>query len=891
MKQRNKRKALRNSVKLQAKLAPACFATMLALGMIMPVDAAVIADKGAANQPTVHTGANGATIVDINKASAEGVSHNIYSSFDVDKSGVILNNSGSATNTQLSGQIAGNTNMAGGSAKVILNEVRSADPSQLNGIVEVAGQSAQVIIANPSGITCDGCGFINSNRATLTTGSATFDGQGNLSGLDVKKGQVIITGKGMDAASAQYADIIARSVKVNAQLKANDLSITTGTNHIAKNGRVTAITGEGEKPALALDVSSLGAMYANKIYMKGTEAGVGVRIDHADLTANDMLSLDVNGKVENNGGTLSGNNGAVVVGTSVANNNGHISAVNGQADVTARNGAVDNSGIIDGLYANADGSTVNNRNGVIHGKNSTGVTADILDNTHGSLLSDGTLNISRRTQTSSYASTAPGLINTQGTISAKGNTNIDAANVDNRNGNITTEASLNIKTNTLNNAQGHIAAGKAGVASWNTFQTNTLNNNDGDITVSGEGSELQLSTLKGDGTVSNANGVIRSAGDISFTQHLNNASGTVEGKSISLYNSDYRSDAHSQLNAQQDITITGGEFRNAGHIHAGNNMTLDLNATGRNARAQNAANTGDIQVTGDLDVMMSNGIFTNTGAIHASSMKWQLNDLENSGIINAARALDLSTSYLENHAGSRIDAVDSASLYVTTLTNDAGAVIHAGRNLSLDVKNFSNSGDLAARGDLNLRLSSSSSRSTSSAYNDGNITAGGALNAQMNRVNFTNYGTMKGDNSVYINASSLTNRGLIQSAGNVYLSGSNGVTNYETVVGDTISTSGKLKNYGTMTETHGQSADTGSSDNTPAPADDTNNDNNGNADNGSSTNNGGSTANNGGYPDGVDSDGQGAWMNGVHYRVGDKIKGKTIVSIDVTPYGYGFVTA
>ncbi|HBI08977.1 MAG TPA: hemolysin, partial [Franconibacter pulveris] len=198
MKNKGMRSVKKNTHVLHANLAPVCFATMLALGMVLPVQAAVIADNSAANQPSVHTGANGATIVDINKASAEGVSHNVYSQFNVDQNGVILNNSGGATNTQLAGQINGNANMAGGSAKVILNEVRSADPGQLNGMVEVAGQSAQVIIANPSGITCNGCGFINTNHAMLTTGAASFDAQGKVNGLDVKKGQIVITGKGMD---------------------------------------------------------------------------------------------------------------------------------------------------------------------------------------------------------------------------------------------------------------------------------------------------------------------------------------------------------------------------------------------------------------------------------------------------------------------------------------------------------------------------------------------------------------------------------------------------------------------------------------------------------------------------------------------------------------------
>jgi hypothetical protein len=84
-------------------------------------------------------------------------------------------------------------------------------------MIEVAGKKAQVVIANPSGITCNGCGFINANRATLTTGQAQLN-NGNLTGYQVERGEVTIEGAGMDSSGADYTDIIARSVKVNAGL-------------------------------------------------------------------------------------------------------------------------------------------------------------------------------------------------------------------------------------------------------------------------------------------------------------------------------------------------------------------------------------------------------------------------------------------------------------------------------------------------------------------------------------------------------------------------------------------------------------------------------------------------------------------------------------------------
>lgn len=104
---------------------------------------------------------------------------------------MILNNGRGVNQTQIAGLVDGNPWLARGEASVILNEVNSRDPSQLNGYIEVAGRKAQVVIANPAGITCEGCGFINANRATLTTGQAQLN-NGQLTGYDVERGEIVI---------------------------------------------------------------------------------------------------------------------------------------------------------------------------------------------------------------------------------------------------------------------------------------------------------------------------------------------------------------------------------------------------------------------------------------------------------------------------------------------------------------------------------------------------------------------------------------------------------------------------------------------------------------------------------------------------------------------------
>ncbi|MEE3214383.1 MAG: hypothetical protein VX259_02390, partial [Pseudomonadota bacterium] len=74
-------------------------------------------------------------------------------------------------------------------------------------------------------------------------------------------------------------EILTRAAALNAELHAQDLTIVAGANDVdAASLSTTPRTGKGTRPALAIDSSALGGMYAERIRLVGTDAGVGVRL-------------------------------------------------------------------------------------------------------------------------------------------------------------------------------------------------------------------------------------------------------------------------------------------------------------------------------------------------------------------------------------------------------------------------------------------------------------------------------------------------------------------------------------------------------------------------------------------------------------------------------------
>ena len=279
-----------------------------------PVYAAIVADSAAnaTNRAVIAAGKNssGTTVPVVNiQTPKNGISHNIYKQFDVLAEGAVLNNSRTGATTKTVGAVGANPFLATGEARVILNEVNSTAASRFEGNLEVAGQMADVIIANPSGINIKGGGFINANKAIFTTGKPQLNADGSIKQFTVDQGKITVSanpnskfGLGGNNNDANYVDLYARALELSAELRAkNDIQVIAGANTIGADlQNVTAKTGTGTAPTLAVDVKALGGMYANNIYLMGTEKGLGVT-NAGTLQAVNNLVITSAGKIEHSG--------------------------------------------------------------------------------------------------------------------------------------------------------------------------------------------------------------------------------------------------------------------------------------------------------------------------------------------------------------------------------------------------------------------------------------------------------------------------------------------------------------------------------------------------------------------------------------------------------------
>jgi len=626
----------------------AVVAGVAAFGMLPALSDAQIVPTPGTSTHVIQT-PNGLPQVNVARPSSAGVSVNTYNQFDVQRAGAILNNSATMVQTQQAGWINGNPNYgAGQAARIIVNQVNSPNPSQVRGALEIAGARAELILANPSGIFVDGGTFLNTSRATLTTGVPYYGADGSLAGYNVNRGLVTVSGAGLNATGTDQVDLIARAVQVNSAIYAKNLNVIAGAAQVNRDTlAATPIAGDGSAPAVAIDVSQLGGMYSNRIVLASNENGVGVANAGTIAAQAGDLTLQSNGRLVLTGKTTASGNLALSAAGGIQNSGTtyaqQSASVNTAADLTNT-----------GTLAAQQNTTVN-----AGSVNSTGTLGAGVNN-DGSVGRGGDLNV-----------TASGQLSATGQNVAGGNASLTGGNVNlagsqtTANGNLSLSATagdVNL-ANATTSAQGAVSANASG----------TVINDHGSLSSGGS------TTLSG-GSLSNQGGKVSSQGPLSV-----NVAGQVanqSGELVSESTADVRGGAiannQGTIQSAGHASVDGITIDNtAGRITSLNGDGLTLSATGQLTNAAgttaNGAQGGVIGGNGDVSVQGANVV--NRGAITSNTnLRVAGQSVDNgSGTLQAAQNVVVDAgAHLANSGGSIVG--QTATLSGTTLDNSAGTV-------------------------------------------------------------------------------------------------------------------------------------------------------------------------------------------------------------------------
>ncbi|EIY5047815.1 TPA: hemagglutinin repeat-containing protein [Klebsiella quasipneumoniae subsp. similipneumoniae] len=755
---------------LTSSLAPLAFSFLLAFSCLTSAQAAIVADNHApgGQQPQIANSANGTPQVNIQTPSGAGVSRNVYSQFDVDGRGVVLNNSHANTSTQLAGMVAGNPNLAKGEARVILNEVNTRDPSRLNGYIEVAGQKAQVVIANPAGISCDGCGFINANRATLTTGQVQY-GNGQISGYDVNRGEIIVQGGGLDASSVDSTDLLARAVKINTGVWAQELKVTAGRNQIdAAHSRTTAKSADGSAPpAVAIDVSALGGMYAHKIRLVGTERGVGVHnAGNIGAAAGDVaisadgslsnsgviqsaqnLQLSVKGDLHNQGQLYAGKD-SVMTASATLTNDGMIAA---QGDTRIAANALRSaqySTLAAGL--NSDGSTASSGALTLNSQSSLALNGRNM--AAGTLTAQGRtvdLDNSRTSGARIVVSAASGDITTRdAVVAASEKLQLAASGKLNNHGGLLTASQLELKAMALDNQQGVIQ--QTGEDDLRLDFRAGLDNRGGEIASNSHALTLSTSQLL------NQNGTLlhTGSGGMSITSEgaLDNGEGTIAANGNIKLDADNLTNHGGKISAAQgDIQLTArhGVDNSQGKIIASGDIQLQAeNLTNRHGQV-GTAQRGRVNLTtsGLLDNQQGTITAFDALGIQSATVDNRQGELQSGGNLN----ITIHNRGLDNRQGQIVSAAALEIAGVNLALANTGGTLLAASKLSLDADSLSGDGEVLSQGDMSLTL-------RQAFHNAGRIIANGNLQWNLSGLGLINQGVISAGRALNLYAAKLDNR-------------------------------------------------------------------------------------------------------------------------------------
>ena len=564
-------------------------------------------------------------VIDIAAPDANGLSDNQVDSFDVNARSTILNNSADGGTAQLGNTaVTAHPNISAGSeASLILFQVTGSSGSALNGTIEVFGAKAGLIIANPNGIVCTGCAFINANRLDLVTGK--YDLNTNTFG-DIAATNITLGGSSLvlDVLNIQTGANFNNAGTINA----NNLNIIAGAD-FSNSATINADTVTIEVTDFSDDITNTSTVSSASLNFIITDSFTHNSTSFSGFTNFSNLAITTDGTFTNTATINPTGNTAITANTFI--NTGGV--VNTDTFALSVDGDFDYEGTI----------TANTYNLTVGGDFSYDDSASNLDWGDNDILTvSGTANI------------VAASFNNSGTISANALTLSVAGNFDYiaeylNNGTITTNAlNLSVGGNFSNNDTNNDFT-------WRSTDTLTVSGNanidvadfanNGTITVTNSGN-FSANTFSNAGGVLNANTLALSvAGNFDYDEGSITTTAfnlTVGGNfSYDDTNNDFTWGANDTLTVSGNASIDAADFDNSGTINVTNSFDI--------IAAADFDNSGTIAVTNIFDITAA-ADFTNSGTITANSFNAIVDDFinESSATITAAECNLVHTTYTDN---------------------------------------------------------------------------------------------------------------------------------------------------------------------------------------------------------------------------------------------------
>ena len=606
-------------------------------------------DPNSQHNTKLDTSANGTPIINISTPNNRGVSINEFLEYNVGHEGQVLNNADNMGRSHIAGMINANPNLGPNqAANLIILQVNGANRSQIEGYIEALSRNrVDVVLSNENGIYLNGAGTINVRKFTPATGRVMLK-DGDVVGIDVEKGRVVIGANGFDATNTDYVNIIAKSLEMQGNLVGNRVDVILGENFVDNNG---AVTSKGGINSVAIDAGNLGSMYAGQVRIVSTDKGAGVNSGALIYSKNEKLEITADGKI--NVAKIKGNGieikGSDYTQTELASSDRDINITANTVKLSGQTQAVGNVGL------NAD---VENASEILTNGN---LKTKKLTNT-------GKVKVLKTVEITGELDNDGSLISADGVTVTKDvkNTGEISANDDFTAKNVVSSGKVfgkNIQADDVDNSGKMLAKGK--------FTAKNVKNT-GEIA-----SEDKISAKKLENS-----GTAATSSDISVSDSLvNHNGGNIEGKNVEVKGPELRNAG--KISAG-NISSKVNEVINSGQVHSSRDVDFDT---------QKLTNTGEILAVNDVN--SAGADVTNNGKIASNNRIL----LDNSKITNTGEILSGNISMQNTQKFDNTGTIKANNTVLTTAQDiNLTGNLHGEQRLAISGRNITNNGNTTGTG-------------------------------------------------------------------------------------------------------------------------------------------------------------------------------------------------